>query len=65
MDKKKIGLNQNFLNVNFNHNTLVISYKKPSEIIEDEMLIVDEIRKIKNNIKDDPNKQYDPGCQHQ
>lgn len=64
MVRKNINLDENLLKVNFVNNTLVISYKKPKEIIADENELLEEVRKIRNDIKKDPNAKYET-CQNQ
>ena len=46
-------------------NTLVISYKKPNEVLKKESEILNEIRKIRAEIKKNPDAKYDPGCKNQ
>ena len=53
------------MKVNFVNNTLIISYTKPKEVIESESEILGEIRRIRAEIKKNPNAKYDPGCQNQ
>lgn len=60
-----INLEEKLLSVNFINSTLVISYKKPKEVIESEKEILEEIRKIRTDIKKNPDAKYDPQCKNQ
>jgi hypothetical protein len=60
-----INLDENSMKVNFMNNTLVISYKKPNEVLKKESEILNEIRKIRAEIKKNPDAKYDPGCKNQ
>jgi hypothetical protein len=44
---------------------LVISYKKPEEVLKKENEVLNEIRKIRNETKKNPDAKYDPGCKNQ
>ena len=65
LKRLNLNLNENNLKVNFSNNVLVITYKKPIEILNNEKEIIDEIRKIREEIKKNPEKKYEPGCQNQ
>ena len=65
LKRLNLNLNGNNLKVNFTNNVLVITYKKPIEILNTEKEIIDEIRKIREEIKKNPDKKYEPGCQNQ
>ena len=65
LKRLNLNLNENNLKVNFSNNVLVITYKKPIEILNNEKEIIDEIRKIREEIKKNPDKKYEPGCQKQ
>jgi len=65
LKRLNLNLNENNLKVNFSNNVLVITYKKPIEILNNEKEIIDEIRKIREEIKKNPDKKYEPGCQNQ
>ena len=65
LERLNIKLDENLLKVNFVNNTLVISYTKPKEALDVESEILGEIRRIRAEIKKNPNAKYDPGCQNQ
>ncbi len=65
LKRLNLNLNENNLKVNFSNNVLVITYKKPIEILNNEKEIIEEIRKIREEIKKNPEKKYEPGCQNQ
>ena len=65
LERLNIKLDENLMKVNFVNNTLIISYTKPKEVIESESEILGEIRRIRAEIKKNPNAKYDPGCQNQ
>ena len=65
LERLNIKLDENLMKVNFVNNTLIISYTKPKEAIEAESEILGEIRRIRAEIKKNPNAKYDPGCQNQ
>ena len=65
LERLNIKLDENLLKVNFVNNTLVISYTKPKEALDAESEILGEIRRIRAEIKKNPNAKYDPGCQNQ
>ena len=65
LERLNIKLDENLMKVNFMNNTLIISYTKPKEEIEAESEILGEIRRIRAEIKKNPNAKYDPGCQNQ
>ena len=65
LKRLNLNLNENNSKVNFSNNVLVITYKKPIEILNNEKEIIDEIRKIREEIKKNPDKKYEPGCQNQ
>jgi len=65
LERLNIKLEENLMKVNFVHNTLIISYTKPKEALEAESEILNEIRRIRAEIKKNPNAKYDPGCQNQ
>ena len=65
LERLNIKLDENLMKVNFVNNTLIISYAKPKEAIESESEILGEIRRIRAEIKKNPNAKYDPGCQNQ
>ena len=65
LERLNIKLDENLMKVNFVNNTLVISYTKPKEALEAESEILNEIRRIRAEIKKNPNAKYDPGCQNQ
>ena len=65
LERLNIKLDENLMKVNFVNNTLIISYTKPKEAIESESEILGEIRRIRAEIKKNPNAKYDPGCQNQ
>ena len=65
LERLKINLDENLMKVNFVNNTLVISYTKPKEALDAESEILGEIRRIRAEIKKNPNAKYDPGCQNQ
>lgn len=65
LKRLNLNLNENNLKVNFSNNVLVITYKKPIEVLNNEKEIIDEIRKIREEIKKNPDKKYEPGCQNQ
>jgi hypothetical protein len=66
-DLERIGasLDENMMKVNFVNNTLVISYKKPEEILRKESEILADIRKIKAETKAKPEAKYDTECKNQ
>ena len=61
----KINLDESLIKVNYINNTLVISYKKPQEILNKEKETLEEIRKIRSEIKKNPEKKYEPECKNQ
>ena len=65
LERLNIKLDENLMKVNFVNNTLVISYTKPKEALDAESEILTEIRRIRAEIKKNPNAKYDPGCQNQ
>ena len=65
LERLNIKLDENLMKVNFVNNTLIISYTKPNEALEAESEILNEIRRIRAEIKKNPNAKYDPGCQNQ
>ena len=65
LERLNIKLDENLMKVNFMNNTLIISYTKPKEAIDAESEILGEIRRIRAEIKKNPNAKYDPGCQNQ
>ena len=65
LERLNIKLDENLMKVNFVNNTLVISYTKPKEALDDESEILGEIRRIRAEKKKNPNAKYDPGCQNQ
>ena len=65
LERLKINLDENLMKVNFVNNTLIISYIKPKEALDAESEILGEIRRIRAEIKKNPNAKYDPGCQNQ
>ena len=65
LERLNIKLDENLMKVNFVNNTLVISYTKPKEAFDAESEILGEIRRIRAEIKKNPNAKYDPGCQNQ
>ena len=65
LERLNIKLEENLMKVNFVNNTLIISYTKPKEALEAESEILNEIRRIRAEIKKNPNAKYDPGCQNQ
>ena len=65
LERLNIKLDENLMKVNFMNNTLVISYTKPKEALDAESEILSEIRRIRAEIKKNPNAKYDPGCQNQ
>ena len=65
LERLNIKLDENSMKVNFVNNTLVISYTKPKEALDAESEILGEIRRIRAEIKKNPNAKYDPGCQNQ
>ena len=65
LERLNIKLDESLMKVNFVNNTLIISYTKPKEALEAEKEILEEIRRIRAEIKKNPNAKYDPGCEHQ
>ena len=65
LERLNVKLDENLMKVNFVNNTLIISYTKPKEALEAESEILNEIRRIRAEIKKNPNAKYDPGCQNQ
>ena len=65
LERLNIKLDENLMKVNFVNNTLIISYTKPKEALDAESEILGEIRRIRAEIKKNPNAKYDPGCQNQ
>ena len=65
LERLNIKLDENLMKVNFVNNILVISYTKPKEALDAESEILGEIRRIRAEIKKNPNAKYDPGCQNQ
>jgi len=65
LERLNIKLDETLMKVNFVNNTLIISYTKPKEVLDSEKEILDEIRRIRAEIKKNPNAKYDPGCQNQ
>ena len=65
LERLNIKLDESLMKVNFVNNTLIISYSKPKEALEAEKEILEEVRRIRAEIKKNPNAKYDPGCQNQ
>ena len=65
LERLNLKLDESLMKVNFVNNTLIISYTKPKEVLEAEKEILEEIRRIRAEIKKNPNAKYDPGCEHQ
>ena len=65
LERLNIKLDENLMKVNFVNNTLIISYTKPKEALDAESEILNEIRRIRAEIKKNPNAKYHPGCQNQ
>ena len=65
LERLNIKLDESLMKVNFVNNTLIISYSKPKEALEAENEILEEVRRVRAEIKKNPNAKYDPGCQHQ
>ena len=65
LERLNIKLDESLMKVNFVNSTLIISYTKPKEILEAENEILEEIRRVRAEIKKNPNAKYDPGCQQQ
>ena len=65
LERLNVKLDENLMKVNFVNNTLIISYTKPKEALDAESEILNEIRRIRAEIKKNPNAKYDPGCQNQ
>ena len=65
LERLNLKLDESLMKVNFVNNTLIISYTKPKEALEAESEILGEIRRIRAEIKKNPNAKYDPGCQNQ
>ena len=65
LERLNIKLDESLMKVNFVNNTLIISYTKPKEAFEAENEILEEVRRVRAEIKKNPNAKYDPGCQHQ
>jgi hypothetical protein len=65
LERLNIKLDESLMKVNFVNSTLIISYTKPKEALEAEKEILEEIRKVRAEIKKNPNAKYDPGCQNQ
>ena len=65
LERLNVKLDENLMKVNFVNNTLIISYTKPKEALDAESEILGEIRRIRAEIKKNPNAKYDPGCQNQ
>ena len=65
LERLNIKLDESLMKVNFVNNTLIISYTKPKEVLEAENEILEEVRRVRAEIKKNPNAKYDPGCQHQ
>ena len=63
LERLNIKLDESLMKVNFVNNTLIISYTKPKEVLEAEKEILEEIRRIRAEIKKNPNAKYDPGCE--
>ena len=65
LERLNIKLDESLMKVNFVNSTLIISYTKPKEALDSESKILGEIRRIRAEIKKNPNAKYDPGCQNQ
>ena len=65
LERLNIKLDESLMKVNFVNSTLIISYTKPKEALAAESEILEEIRKVRAEIKKNPDSKYDPGCQHQ
>ena len=65
LERLNLKLDESLMKVNFVNNTLIISYTKPKEALEAEKEILEEIRRVRAEIKKNPNAKYDPGCEHQ
>ena len=65
LERLNVKLDESLMKVNFVNSTLIISYTKPKEALAAESEILEEIRKVRAEIKKNPDAKYDPGCQHQ
>jgi protein DPCD len=65
LKRLKIPLNPENLSIEHANNTLIISYNKPEEILKEERKTQLEIIRIKQEIKENPNKKYDSECKNQ
>ena len=65
LERLNMKLDESLMKVNFVNNPLIISYTKPKEVLEAENEILEEVRRIRAEIKKNPNAKYDPGCQNQ
>ena len=65
LERLNVQLDESLLKVNFMSGTLIITYKKPKEVLESENEILNEIRRIRAEIKKNPEAKYDPGCKNQ
>ena len=65
LERLNIKIDENLMKLKFVNNTLIISYTKPKEALDSESEILNEIRRIRAEIKKNPNAKYDPGCQNQ
>lgn len=63
--RRKIPLDASSLSVEFLHGTLIISYAKPDQVLQDDKKIILEIKKIKQEIQENPDKKYNSDCKNQ
>lgn len=65
LSKKGISLDEKNISVEFLNATLIVSYIKPKEILDEELKVIEEIKKIKKEIDKNPEKKYGADCQNQ
>ena len=62
---RNISLEEKNISVEFLNATLIISYLKPKEILDENQKVIDEIKNIKKEIEKNPEKKYGSDCQNQ
>lgn len=63
--RNNIPIDPKQISVDWANNTLIVSYNKPKIILDEENKIQLEIKRIKKEIEENPNKKYDSDCKQQ
>ena len=65
LKRRKMNIEPEKLKVEFLNGTLVISYAKPEIFLEENKAILNEIKRIKQEIETNPEKKYGSDCKNQ